>query len=53
MKPEFLIRILSSELPLDGSAERVSICLPGIDFVSQKFLTWEAAVQTLAREDAD
>ena len=53
MTPELVICILSSELPLDGSAQRVSICLPSIDFASQKLLTWEAAVQALAREDAD
>nr|WP_041946197.1 hypothetical protein [Variovorax paradoxus] len=53
MTTELVICILSSELPLDGSAQRVSICLPGIDFASQELLAGEVAVQALAREDAD
>ena len=53
MSPKLAIGILSCELPLDGSAQRVSVCLPSIDFASQKLLAWQAAVQALAREDAD
>ena len=49
MMPELVICILSSELPLDGSAQRVSICLPGIDFASQELLAGDAAVQALAQ----
>ena len=53
MAPELLICILSSELPLDGSAQRVSSGLPGVDFVLQKLWRWDSAIQTLATEDTN
>ena len=53
MAPELLICALSSELPLDGSTQRVSICLPGVDFALQKLQSWEATIQALAAEDAN
>ena len=53
MAPELLICVLSSELPLDGSAQRVSSGLPGIDFALQKLRSWETSILALAAEDAD
>jgi hypothetical protein len=53
MAPEFLICVLPSEVPLDGSAQRVSSSLPGVDFALQKLWRWEATIQALATEDAD
>ena len=53
MAPEFLICVLSSELPLDGSTQCVSSCLPCIDFALQKVRSWNPTIQALAAEDAD
>ncbi len=48
----FLICVLSNECPLDGSLQRVSRLLPGIDLASQELFAVDAPVQALAAEDA-
>ncbi|WP_409374758.1 hypothetical protein, partial [Verminephrobacter aporrectodeae] len=53
MAPQFFIRILPRELPLNGSPLSVSSLLPRIDFVSQKFSTAHPSVQALTTQDAD
>lgn len=53
MSTEPLIRILSSELPLDSSLQGVSGLLPSIDLVAQELSAVDAPVQALAGEDAD
>ena len=53
MTSELVICVLSSELPLDGPAQRVSSGLPGIDFTLQKLRRWHSAIQTLTTEGAD
>ena len=54
MASKLVVCVLSSELPLDGSAQRVVTSgLPGIDFALQKLRRWDSAIQALAAEDAD
>jgi hypothetical protein len=53
MPSQLLICVLSSECPLDGSLQRVSRLLPGIDLAAQEFSAVDAPVQALATEDAD
>ena len=53
MSTKLLIRILSSELPLDGFASDVALGLPCVDFALQKLRAGDAAIQALAAEDAD
>jgi hypothetical protein len=47
------IRVLSSELPLDGSSLGVSVTLPRFDLGLQALPGWNTTVQALAAEDAD
>ena len=53
MASELLVRILASELPLDGALLGVSILLPSIDLASQRLRTGNAPIQALAGENAD
>ena len=53
MTSQFLIRILSSEVPLEGSLLGVASLLPSIDLVVQRWPAGDPSIQTLAAEDAD
>jgi len=53
MRSEFLIRILSSEPPFDGSSLVVARLLPGIDLGSQQAAVGDSPIQALTTEDAD
>ena len=53
MLSQLLIRILSSEVPLDGSIFLVAGLLPRINFGLQKFSIGNASIQTLAAENSD
>ena len=53
MAPELAIRILSSELPLDGLLGSVASELPLLDFAPQSVAVGPATIQALAAEDAD
>ena len=51
--PQLSIRVLPSEVPLDGPLFGISRLLPGINFGLQKFATGNASIQALAGEDAN
>lgn len=53
MTPQLSIRVLSSEVPLDGPLFGISRLLPGINFGLQKFSIGNASIQALAGEDAN
>ncbi len=53
MASKLVICVLPSELPLDGSAQRATSGLPGVDFALQKLRRWDSAVPALAAEDAE
>ena len=53
MTPQLSIRVLPSEVPLDGPLFGISRLLPGINFGLQKFSTGNASIQALAGEDAN
>ena len=53
MSTELLVRVLSSELPLDGSLQRVSYLQPSIDLGAQELAAVDTPVQALPAEDAD
>src|SRR5665811_541879 len=53
MPCQLSIRILSSEVPLDGSSFLVAGLLPRIDFGFQKFSIGNAPIQALAAENSN
>jgi hypothetical protein len=53
MLSQLSIRILSSEIPLDGSVFLVAGLLPRINFGLQKFSIGNASIQALAAENSD
>ena len=53
MRSEFLIRILSSEPPFDGSSLVVARLLPSINLGSQQVAVGDSPVQALTTQDAD
>ena len=53
MTTEFVIGILTSELPFDGSFVGVSCLLPSVYFGLQQFSTGDPSIQALPAQDAD
>jgi hypothetical protein len=53
MPAEFSISVLAGELPFDGAALLVAVCLPSVDFALQDVYAGDSAIQALAAEDAD
>lgn len=53
MCSEFSVCILTSELPLDGSASSVASALPLVDFEPQAISAGHASIQALPAEDSD
>jgi len=53
MSTEFSSSVLPMELPRDGSALRVSIGLPSINFASKQLRRRDSAIQALPPQDTD